>query len=388
MTTRLAVNPNQASNQPQTNSSNISNQAENDFMIVVDFLKIDTSKFSFGKPKKNDHGSLDIPIRYDGKILYPKFPKRRLPFGITKSFTVIKAGEPEFNVYPDNKKLTGMTASFSFGKDKETCATDPYFLKAQELDEFFIKKCAENSLAWGQAGAPEAVFRGYDQHGFGGKYKRMVKPSYKVNPDTQQRIYTDHPPRFEMSVWANLSNTPDSESGKMIRGGPITTALYDKDGKKLNDVTTENVNNFIPKFCEGSSLACLKKMNSSAFGISCKMTGMQIRSFTSDKLLTECILNDDDDESGNAVPSLISDDGLNGLNLQPVVPNSVHQISGDTETYDVDNNENENQTVNQQQMVQHPQVQVPMLPQPIQQTVQTVQTVQQVKPRTIVRNKL
>ncbi len=354
---------------PQANSNVASNKTENEHMIVVDFLKIDTSKFSFGKPKENQHGSLEIPIKYDGKTLYMKFPKKRMPFGITKSYEDVKPNSAEYNVYPDNKKLTGMTASISLAKDKESSFTDPYFLKAQEIDEFLIQKCGENSMAWGQAGAPVEAFRGYDQFGFGGKYKRLVKYSYKVDKTTKQRIYTDYPPRIDMSVWANLANTPDPETGKILRSGPITTNLYDKNGTKLEGVTTENVNQFIPKFCEASTLAYLKSLNSSPMGVSCKPRAMQIRAFPNDKLLTDCILNDDDDVNATTAPALVSDDNLNSLN--PVA----------VENYVLQDGEEFEETEDAEVAV-HPSVQPPILP-AVQQVVYAQAPVQQVVPQSV-----
>lgn len=56
--------------------------------------------------------------------------------------------------------------------------TDPYFEKAKEFGEFFIKTFYENK--WGlNENVPESSIRGYDERGDNGLWKRMLKMPYK-----------------------------------------------------------------------------------------------------------------------------------------------------------------------------------------------------------------
>ena len=79
---------------------------------------------------------------------------------------------------------------------------DPYFKKAREIDDFFIDKCVENSVLWGLGGSKTekvdlSSIAGYDNKGEKGKWKRILKYSYKIDKNTKERIYLDYPPRME-----------------------------------------------------------------------------------------------------------------------------------------------------------------------------------------------
>ena len=50
-------------------------------IVVVDFLDLNTSKFTFQKPKPNKHNGTQIGIRYNGETLYVKYDGVT-PFGV------------------------------------------------------------------------------------------------------------------------------------------------------------------------------------------------------------------------------------------------------------------------------------------------------------------
>ena len=130
----------QTKNQTQTQNAG-KKPAEQNF-IIVDFLDLNTSFFSFGDVKDNKYGGHIIPLKYKEKSLYVKTPARVCPFGITAG----KEEKPEYKgKYPDSKKITGYSAAISFPKEYEN---DPYYIKAAELDEFFIDQCHKHSMAW------------------------------------------------------------------------------------------------------------------------------------------------------------------------------------------------------------------------------------------------
>ena len=145
----------------------VNKKTKNQTFIVVDFLDIDTKKITLNNPKPNNYGGSYAPLRYDDKILYVRYDARISPFGLSTNKD--KKGE-----------ITGYSTSISLKKN------DPYFIKAREIDDFFIDKCIENSVLWGLGGSKtEKVdvhsIIGYDDKGEKGKWKRILKYTYKIN---------------------------------------------------------------------------------------------------------------------------------------------------------------------------------------------------------------
>ena len=154
---------------------------------------------------------------------------------------------------------------------------DPYFIKARELDDFFIDKCIENSVLWGLGGSKtEKVdvnsIIGYDDKGEKGKWKRILKYAYKIDKNTKERVYKDYPPRMEFSV-------PEK-----------TCRFFDDDGKpKLNYI--------IPNFAKIGVLAMWGSVALGTWGASIKPKAQQIRVFNNENLVVdECLIECDNDE--------------------------------------------------------------------------------------------
>jgi len=112
--------------------------------IDVNFLDIDTSKFSFEEPKPDRMGGAFIPIRYDGKYLYVTYESLVAPFGISKY---------------------GEKLSLSLTVEGE------YLDKAKEIDEFFIDACTKYAIKWGISRTT------FPREFYASKLKQMVKPS-------------------------------------------------------------------------------------------------------------------------------------------------------------------------------------------------------------------
>ena len=284
--------------QPSSQTTKNTKKFESDTNIIVNFLDLDTSKFSFNTPKRDDNNNLNIPLRYDGKMLTVKYPKMRLPFGIGKNTVKLKKQDADFSKYLNGEKLTGFSARFCYEKNLQDCYNNPYFQKANELDEFFIKKCAQNATAFGQQGTSEDQFRGCDEYGTGGKWKRFNKFSYKVDQKTQAKIYsTEYSAGIEIGIYADLKDVDDPETGLKTRQGPINIDLYDKDSKSIPNLNTENYMELVPKFSEASCLADWPRLSSGTYGVSLKGRGKQMRVWCKDSFPKECLLDDDDDDN-------------------------------------------------------------------------------------------
>ena len=225
--------------------------------IIVDFLDLDTSKITLSNLKPNKYGGGYAALRYDEKILYVRYDGRISPFGLSTNTN--KDGE-----------VMGYYTSISFKKN------DPYLMKAREIDDFFINKCIENSVLWGLGGSKTqkvdlSSIAGYDEKGEKGKWKRILKYSYKIDKNTKERIYLDYPPRMEFNV-------------------PESCKFFDKDGKPTCASQLTN-------WSKISVLAMWGSVALGTWGASIKPKAQQIKVFNNENLVSdECLLESDDDD--------------------------------------------------------------------------------------------
>lgn len=247
--------------------------------VMVDFMDLDTCKFTFLKTKSNAHGGHYIPIRYNGKSLYVRYETRVCPFGISTGY----AGNAS----------SGHSTSISCHKDY---SSDPYYLKAQELDQFFMEQCYENCTQWHLGGTSvnplsRDIIEGYDNRGVDGKWKRLLKWSNKKD-DIGERKYLDYPPRLQF--------------GLPIDGGTYKSIFFNANGEKLDPVCTMDSNSVLPKFSRIALVANWSTLAQGTYGITLKPKLMQLRVYPSDSLpVDECLLDDDDEEEDqdNICPS-------------------------------------------------------------------------------------
>lgn len=286
---------------PTQNQQKTNTKPKEKTYIVVDIMDIDTSRITFGKPTPNEHQGQFIGIRYDGKTLYVKTPVRKVVFGASRN-TDIKANP----LYEGDKKLTGFSASSSFGKDYED---DPLFLKFKELDDFFIEAAKQNALGWGLGGskakpvASDEMIRGTDHAGQFGKWKMLIKYAYKKDKATNERVYQEHPPRFEIALPCKITEEMQ-ESGKMHQHAVFTPVFYDANGNKNENVTSDNIDDVLPKFSDSSCLSKWTRITIGTYGASLKPKAQQLRVYPSESLpQDECYL--DDEEEDEDLPEMV-----------------------------------------------------------------------------------
>ena len=107
---------------------------------------------------------------------------------------------------------------------------------------------------------------GYDDKGEKGKWKRILKYAYKIDKNTNERVYKDYPPRMEFSV-------PETKC-----------RFFDEDGKPY-------LNFEIPNFSKISVLAMWGSVALGTWGASIKPKAQQIRVFNNNNLVAdECLL--------------------------------------------------------------------------------------------------
>ena len=264
--------------------------------VVVDFMDLETRHFSFLECKENSHGGHYIPIRYQGKSLFVRYPAGTCPFGVSTSTD----NKDEYRgKYPDGKKITGYSTAISFKKEYEN---DPLYLKAQELDEFFIDKCVENSMAWCLGGsktrpiARESV-EGYDDRGWNGKWKRLVKWSYKVLPN-KEREYKPYPPRMEFGIPTSSTTETQGENGLIEQQAIFKTVFFNADGDRLAPVHSTEVGDVLPNFSRVSTMAQWSSITQGTYGASLKPKAQQFRVYPGEGLpnTDECMLDNEDGE--------------------------------------------------------------------------------------------
>src|SRR3989344_9185987 len=166
---------------------------------IVDLFDLDPEQLSFTAPKTNKYGGKYVGIKYGGKSLLVKTPRRTVLFGATP------------NTELNGTKITGYSVQLSFGKDYEN---DPLFQKCQQLDEYFVETCINNSVLWGLGGTPKKpvgreVIEGDDDRGLNGKWRRLVKWAAKKDKTTNECAYLDYPPRFEVKIPCSLTDHKD-----------------------------------------------------------------------------------------------------------------------------------------------------------------------------------
>jgi len=280
--------------QPQTQTQNKAPK-EKPF-VIVDFLDLDPANFTFLAPKVNNHGGHFIPVRYQGKTLYVTYEARSCPFGVSPS----TEEKPEYkNKYSDGKKVTGYTTSISCHKEYEN---DPYYQKAAELDEFFINACHQNAMYWHIGGTSQRplgrdAIEGFDDRGCDGRWKRFLKWSYKKDPTTGERKYLDYPPRLEFGIPTTSMSEHKGTDGIMVQEAVFKPVFFDQDANRQNAVTSDAVNDVLPKWCRLSVLAQWSTITQGTYGASLKPKAQQFRIYPNEQLQTdECLLNDDGEE--------------------------------------------------------------------------------------------
>ena len=219
----------------------------------VDFLDLDTSKITFQKPKQNKHNGSQIGIRYNGEILYVKY-EGVTPFGIRENY------DKEGNFY---------------GVSMQINVSEEYARKAQELDEFFMKAFLQNKWGLNKNIKAEAI-RGYDQHGEGGLWKRILKRPYRMNEN--EREYLDYPSKMEFALY--------------YKGDKVQTKIFNWNSEAL---PSEKYTEVSPQ-SEVKFIAAWFSLSRGTFGLTLKPKLMQVRFRERENPFSECLLGDEEEE--------------------------------------------------------------------------------------------
>ena len=294
--------------QTQRKATGKSSASKETNYCIVDFLDLDTSLFSFTAPKVNQYNGKSIGIKYNGKQLYVKYAPHTSPFGITTSTDKGKGTEYK-DKYEGDAKITGYSVAVSFPKEYED---DPFYQKACELDEFFISSCIKNSVSWGLGGsktvqvAREAI-AGYDDKGHNGKWKRLLKWSYKdvknAAGEVLDREYLEYPPRMEFGIPTVTITESVGDRGLIHQTAVLKPTFFDAEGNRIEQVSSDDISTVLPKWSRISCLALWSGITLGTYGATLKPKVQQIRVYPNQRLdADECLLDDDDEEEA---PSML-----------------------------------------------------------------------------------
>ena len=218
---------------------------------IVDFLDLDTSKITFLKPKANRHNGSQIGIKYEGKTLYVKY-EGVTPFGIQENY------DREGNFCGVNMQIN---------------ANEEYAKKAQEIDEFFINAFLQNKWGLNKNIKVDAVL-GYDEHGEGGLWKRILKKTYRMKENARE--YLDYPSKMEFAL--------------DFQGEELKTKFFDAKSKRTDNysaVKSQSQVKFIAAWFSLSRGPC---------GLALKPKLMQVRFWERENPFSECLLSDSESE--------------------------------------------------------------------------------------------
>jgi hypothetical protein len=282
-----------STHQTQTQTQGSSSKKAKDLPYVIeDFLNIDPEEFTLGAPKPNKIQGSSIPIKYKGKALYVKYDARTCPFGVSEN------KEKDKPQYATGSKVTGYSTSIQCDKEYES---DPYYMKALELDNYFIGECIKNSVLWGLGGsktkpiAREAI-EGYDDKGDNGKWKRLVKYAYKKVGT--EKVYTDYAPRLEFALLSEPITESTDADGKIVQHAGFRTAFFTAEGEKVESVDSDNISDAMPNWSKIAVLAQWTSISLGTYGASLKPKASQIRVFPNERLNNDACMLGDDDEDG------------------------------------------------------------------------------------------
>ena len=286
---------------------------ENNF-VIVDFIDLDTSKFTFAQPKDNNFGGKYVTVRYASKQLYVRYGTRTCTFGVSTNTQNVQEKQP--NTYPKDLKVTGYGTSLTLHKDY---VNDSYYEKGRELDEFFINKCIENSMLWGLGGSKtkpiaRETIEGYDDKGDNGKWKRLLKYPYKKDKTTNERIYQEeYSPRLDFGIPTVSMVEEKGEDNLLHTKAVFKPRFYDADGSKYDEVSTDNIDEILPAWSRMGVVAMWSSISLGTYGASLKPKAQQMRIFPNEGLDNDqCYLDGEDadadadaEDQFNALPDAL-----------------------------------------------------------------------------------
>jgi hypothetical protein len=256
-------------------------------MSIVNFRDFhpDAAHVQFGQAKKNEHGSLNMNLKYNGERLYLRTPRMRCPFGLQKGY-----GEKGFNV------------QLCF--DESDPDSQLFLQKCQQFDDLVRETARQNAFDWkiAKTKGQEVSNDILDQ-----LFKPMVRyPKFREGHEKEGQRNPEYPPYLQIQL---LESQP--KEGEVYPAGhehagqqkepEILTELYDSQRQAL--VVDEES---IPRQCHLTSLIYATSAYKSTTGFGVVWRAAQFMVFPRQGLeMGKCHINDDDfnHDDGMGLPS-------------------------------------------------------------------------------------
>lgn len=225
----------------------------------------------FSDPTANQYGGKRIGMKYNGGRLLWKLPKMRAPFGIGQG-------------------MQGNGYNLQLSLDDDNDAAKELETIYKQIDENFKEYAINNAYELGitkKKGDKGAAKNAVDE-----KFKALVKvATYSQNkapsPDLIGEPNPDYPNYIQLAI--PLSN----KDGKT----EVLTEFYDRDGKRIEISSPDDLLNVIPRQSRCTVLATGSAWSGTpGFGIS--MRAQQIRVYSNNESIPrgQCLIDDPEDE--------------------------------------------------------------------------------------------
>lgn len=150
---------------------------------IINFEDLDFSKITFSKIKTNKYGSNTISMLYNGEIPRIKFPRMKVPFGVS-TFQDQKSGN------------TSYTLEFSFDNKNENSKLKNLYKKALEFDEFILQSALKHYKEWfNDDEKPDLKY-----------LKKGYTPFVKVPMDKQTKKPLDYDSRCKCTIYTRTGS--------------------------------------------------------------------------------------------------------------------------------------------------------------------------------------
>ncbi len=171
----------------------------------------DAQHITFGKANKNQYGSYNMGLRYNGERLYLRTPKMRCPFGLSEGY-----------------EGKGYNVQLCFDDDNAECQS--LLQKFLQFDELVRTTAVANALDWKIAKTSGEVVH---DAVIDTLFKRCVKyPVFKQGHEKQGQRNTEYPPYLQITILESKPKQGETYPEGHERAGEqrepeILTELYD-----------------------------------------------------------------------------------------------------------------------------------------------------------------
>lgn len=274
----------------------------------------DAQHITFGKANKNQYGSYNMGMRYNGERLYLRTPKMRCPFGLSEGY-----------------EGKGYNVQLCFDKEDADC--QEFFKKFEQFDALVRATGVANAFDWKIAKTAGEVLH---DAVIDTLFKPCVKwPVFKQGHPQQGQRNTEYPPYLQITILESKPKDGEVYPEGHERAGEkkepeILTELYDTHQQPLY-VDEDS----IPNQCHLTGIIYATSAYKSTTGFGVVWKAAQFMVYPRQGLeMGKCHIEPDafPDEDFNAAPQsfgsgALADGGQNTALEQKTVPQGLSEVT-------------------------------------------------------------